>query len=427
MPLLATTKTLGQRVHDQGIHTAYIGKWHLDGGDYFGMGRCPDGWDSAYWYDMRNFLEELSPQDRRRVRSIKTLEDPTLTADLTFGHRCSNRAIDFLRRHKDEDFLLVLSYDEPHHPFLCPQPYASMYQDYCHPKKRNVWDKLQGKPEHQRIWAGKELQTDRDALKLCKPPYFGCNTFIDAEIGRVMQVIDELVPQSFVLYTSDHGDALGSHCLNLAKGAAMYEEITRIPFLARWPGVIPAASVCPHPTSHIDITPTILDVLGLPIPRILEGRSMLPVLRDPSVRLNDAVFLEFTRFEINHDGFGGFQPIRAACDGRYKLVINLLSSDELYDLKEDPDEMTNLIESPAHVQVRNALHDRLLGWMNDTVDVSRGYYWQRRPWRPDAPPASWANASKNRQREHEEYEPRQLFYQTGLEIEKAITDAIYEA
>ncbi len=61
MALEANGKTIGQRLSDRDIHTAYIGKYHLDGGDYFGMGRCPDGWDPAYWYDMRCYLEELSP------------------------------------------------------------------------------------------------------------------------------------------------------------------------------------------------------------------------------------------------------------------------------------------------------------------------------------------------------------------------------
>lgn len=72
LPLGDNVKTLGQRVRDQGLHTAYIGKWHLDGGDYFGLGRCPDGWDPDYWYDMRNYLEELSPEDRLRSRRPAT-------------------------------------------------------------------------------------------------------------------------------------------------------------------------------------------------------------------------------------------------------------------------------------------------------------------------------------------------------------------
>ena len=56
----ANVKTIGQRLTDNGIHTAYIGKWHLDGGDYFGLGICPEGWDRAYWYDMRCYLEEIT-------------------------------------------------------------------------------------------------------------------------------------------------------------------------------------------------------------------------------------------------------------------------------------------------------------------------------------------------------------------------------
>ena len=60
VPLGDNVKTLGQRLRDNGIHAAYTGKWHLDGGDYFGLGVCPDGWDPDYWYDMHNYLEELT-------------------------------------------------------------------------------------------------------------------------------------------------------------------------------------------------------------------------------------------------------------------------------------------------------------------------------------------------------------------------------
>ena len=102
-----------------------------------------------------------------------------------------------------------------------------------------------------------------------------------------------------------------------------------------------------------------------------------------------------------------------------------MTNDELYDVQEDSQEMVNLIDSPGHAAIRNALHDRLLQWMNDTVDPYRGYYWHRRPWRADAPPPSWSYTAKNRQRDHEEYEPRQLNYQTGLDIEHPVTDATY--
>ncbi len=417
-PLGDNAKTIGQRFRDAGRHCAYVGKWHLDGGDYFGVGRCPDGWDPDYWYDMRGYLAELTPEERLRSRQVGTNRDPGVTAEFCFGHRCSNRAIDFLNRHGDEDFLLVVSYDEPHDPFLCPPPFCDLYRDFDWPKAPNHWDRLTDKPEHQRVWAGPRLDQDQDALRIRPADFLGCNAFVDHEIGRVLAAIDEHAPDALVIYTSDHGDFLGAHSLE-GKGPAMYDEITRIPLLIRWPGVVPAGQVCAHPVSHVDLVPTMLAAAGRPVPPLLEGTNLLPTLQEPERRPQEAVFIEFGRYEVDHDGFGGFQPIRCACDGRYKLVVNLLTSDELYDLAADPGELHNLIEAPEHATERDRLHEALLDWMNRTRDPFRGYYWERRPWRTDAQPATWAYTGHTRQRENEEYEPRQLDYDTGLEMTAA--------
>jgi uncharacterized sulfatase len=422
MPLGANVKTVGQRLRDRGIHTAYIGKWHLDGGDYFGLGHCPDGWDSEYWYDMRCYLEELSEEERYRSRQVGTNRAPDLTEDFTYAHRCSNRAIDFLDRCGAEDFLLVVSYDEPHHPYLCPRPYSEMYRGAAFPKSPNVWDSLADKPEHHRIWAGDRLAVDKDELIIEPADLMGCNSFVDAEIGRVLAAIDRFTPGALVIYTSDHGDMLFSHSLD-NKGPAMYDEITNVPFLVRWPGRTPCGSVSELPVSQVDVVPTVLEFMGLEPPRLLEGSSLLPMFEAPDTVIHDAVFIEFHRYEIDHDGFGGFQPIRACFDGRYKLVINLLTSDELYDLDNDPYEMVNLIESEAHSAIRNELHDRVLDWMNGTRDPFRGYYWECRPWRADAQPATWAYTGYTRQREESElYEPRQLDYTTGVEMVDAVRE-----
>lgn len=417
-PLGDNVPTLAKRLQDHGFHTAHIGKWHLDGGDYFGLGRCPDGWDPEYWYDMRCYLEELTPEDRLRSRRTETNRDPSLTADFTFGHRCADRAIRFLEKHHTEAFFLTLSFDEPHGPCLCPEPFSSMYRDYQFPKSPNVWDSLEDKPAHHRIWAGKALNQDKDALRISSPDYFACNSFVDWEIGRVLDTIDRLVPDALVLYTSDHGDMLASHSI-WNKGPAMYEEITHIPFLMRWSGVIEPDTVHPFPVSHIDITPTLMDAAGLEPPQWRDGESILPSLLNPGASSNRSIFIEFGRYEVDHDGFGGFQPIRCVFDGRYKLAINLLTTDELYDLDQDPWEMRNLIASERHRVIRNRLHDELLEWMNRSRDPFRGYYWERRPWREDAGPETWDYTGMTRQRENEEYEPRQLDYNTGLEMKEA--------
>lgn len=416
--LYDNVKTIGQRLKDQSFHTGYIGKWHLDGSDYFGLGRCPDGWDEKYWYDMRNYMDELTEEERVKSRSEKTMDGEDIAPEFTFAHRCSDRAIDFLKNSKDEDFFLVLSYDEPHDPYLCPQPYASMYKDFEFPKSLNIYDDLKNKPDYQRVWAGDSLHENKNDLKISPAYFLGCNSYMDYQLGRVTEAISHYAPDALIIYTSDHGDFLSSHSLS-GKGPAAYDEITRIPLIMAGNGV-EYIGCNDHPVSHIDIVPTILDYMNLPVPKALEGRSLLPALKEENVHINNYVFMEFTRYEIDHDGFGGFQPLRSVFDGRFKLTVNLLSTDELYDLKGDPGELDNLIYSKEHYEIRNKLHDVLLDHMNNTRDLYRGYYWERRPWREDAKNATWAYTGYTRQRENDEYEPRQLVYETGLTMDKAV-------
>lgn len=386
-PPAENSRNIGQRLSAHGIRAAYIGKWHLDGTDYFGNGKCPPGWDPDYWYDGRRYLDELSPADRVRSRQPETNKQD-IDASFTYGHRCSNRAIDFLQKNTASDFFLVVSYDEPHHPYLCPKKYVDLYADYAFPKSPNLFDTLEDKPEHQKVWAKRLFGMDKNALQIKWPDFFGCNTFVDDEIGRVVAAVDQFAPDALIIYTSDHGELLFAHSL-MGKGATAYDEAARIPFIVRWPGHAPAGIVSQDPVSHIDIVPTIMAAFGLDTPQTLPGKSMLPTITDPSIRPNDVVFTEFTRYELEAEGFGGYQPMRAAFDGRYKLAINLLSSDELYDVQEDPHEMKNLINSAQHAAIRNQLHDRILQWLADTNDPYRGYCWSRRPWRTDAPAASW--------------------------------------
>lgn len=415
MPLGDTVHSIGQRLHDRFIHTAFIGKWHLDGVDYFGTGRPPDGWDPEYWYDMRDYLTELSPADRVRSRQPKTGSDPTWTADMCFAHRVTNRALQFLVDNKEKEFMLCVCYDEPHGPSLCPKQYSDAYENFVFPSSANVKDPLTNKPAEQVIWAGPRINEQPPPIRAKQ--FFGSHTFVDAEIGRLLDQIEQSAPNALVIFTSDHGVFLQSHRL-LDKGPAMYDEITRIPFIVRWPGHTPAGSVNKNLVSHIDLAATLMDFWGFDVPATLEGVSVLNGFKDTQAPTRDAVFLEWGRYEIDHDGFGAFQPIRCVCDGRYKLSIHLLTTDALFDLQSDPDEMNNLIDSPAHAEIRKHLHDKLLDWMNTSRDPFRGYYWGRRSWRPDFP-ETWGNAGFTRQRESDGYLPRELDYDTGLTMTEA--------
>nr|WP_318683904.1 sulfatase-like hydrolase/transferase [uncultured Acetatifactor sp.] len=418
MPLGENVKTIGQRLTDNGFHCGYIGKWHLDGGDYFGNGMCPEGWDEKYWYDMRRYLEELTEDERRKSRKSETSYEEWLTEEFTYAHRCSKRALDFLEEYKNEDFFLAVSYDEPHGPYICPAPFNTMYEGYKFDDNPNYQDDLDKKPLMQRLWAGESLHKTQDEINRPSSKlalFLGCNSFVDYEIGKVLDKVRETVPNAMVIFTSDHGEMLGNHRLN-AKNAACYKEIANVPLIIKGGD---AGKIVNYPASHIDLVPTILDYMGVPIPRLLEGKSMLPQIRDVSVRINDVVYTEFTRYEVDHDGFGGLQLMRAVISDRFKLVIHLMDMDELYDMEKDPFEVHNLIGDEAYREIRNELHDRLLEHMNQTRDLYRGYQWACRSWRPDKEP-SWANGGYTRQRENEEYEPRQLDYDTGLPMVNAV-------
>ncbi len=419
--------TIGQRLKDTGVSTGYIGKWHLDGTDYFGDGRCPAGWDPKYWFDGRNYLDSLPDQAARDLS--RTMLGPKevamhgITAEFTHAHRTADRARDFIEKHKDRDFFLVVSIDEPHHPAICPEPFVSSFDDFLLPVP-NAVDSLEDKPRVQREWANRFgtrvgnslVQKDGQAM-LSAPWYFACNSYSDHEVGRVIDAIGTHTPDALVVYTADHGDMFGAHGL-FSKGPAMYNEITRIPLLVRWPGQAPVGSVSMPPVSHIDLVPTFLDFFGVSIPPLVQGKSLLNQFRKPDTETNREIFIEFNRFEVDHENWGSFAPIRCIFNGRHKLSIALLDTDELYDLENDPLEMRNLIHDPAHTKIRDELHRQLMDWMGTTRDPLRGPHWSRRNWM-DSGASSFGGPTRPRPFD-EAYYPRTLMYKSGHEARQPV-------
>lgn len=386
MQLGQNVKTIGQRLTEAGIHSAYVGKYHLDGGDYFGRGFAQPGWDSEYWYDMRNYLDELpSPEARKASRKNMSLHFfGDIKAEDTFAHRCIDRALKFVTEYADKDFFLTVSLDEPHDPCQCPQEYQRKmaHAEYKLHRYPNTNAPLENKPDIQEMW--------KDKFRLAVTPamfwafnrgLLACQMFVDDEIGRLLEKIREKLDDPLIVFTADHGEMLCAHGL-LQKGACMYNEITHIPLIIK--GDIFKNRRVKTPVSHIDIVPTIMQYFGVKIPPHLEGDSLYNLKGDDECR---DIFMEFFRFEVEQDGYLGYQPIRSVFDGKYKLNINLNSSDELYDEENDSYELKNLISDPAYAKMRDSLHDKILDRMNRTRDPFRGYVWACRPWRKGKKPS----------------------------------------
>lgn len=404
---------MGQYFRQDGYQTAYVGKWHLDGHDYFDTGVCPDGWDDKYWYDGRRYLGDLDDHEvtlwREKLKSIEALREHDIGPEFTWAHKVSDRAINFLKeRDASKPFLLVASYDEPHGPCTCPPEYAEQFAEFDFELGPGALDDLDDKPQHHRDWAGG--RNKNTSTKMRRPLYFGCNSYVDWEIGRLIDALDAQCPENtVVIFTSDHGDMLGAHGMH-SKGPAMYDEITRIPFIIRNPRLHQPGKVDRTPVSHIDLLPTMLDMAGIPIPDILDGRSLKSLTEDGAAESDRAVMLEFHRHSICHDSWGGFVPIRCLVKGKWKLVINLLDTDELYDLEEDPGEVTNRIDCGELAEFRDRLMDDLLDRMDEVRDPFRGMYWEQRPWRSKRT-RQWKGAY--RMKPDDGHSPIPLVYGTG--------------
>jgi arylsulfatase A-like enzyme len=256
---------------------------------------------------------------------------------------------------------------EPHLPNVVPEPYASLYDPADIPPWPNFADPLEGKPyiqaQMRRTWGTDGWTWDDWAPLVAR--YFGEVSLLDAQVGRILNVLDRLglTENTLVVYSADHGDMTGSHGM-LDKHYIFYEEAARVPLIARGPGVA-AGAVCDAFVTHgLDLAATFCAAAGVPAPDTFQGESLLPLLAAPDGA-------EDRREDIYAQYFGsqfGLYSQRMLRDARWKYVFNATAEDELYDLASDPAELTNRITDPACAADLSRLRRRLIAWMEQAGD-----------------------------------------------------------
>lgn len=279
-------------------------------------------------------------------------------------------------------FCLWLSFPDPHTPFQVPEPYASLVD------RRRIPAPVEPvlgptKPLSQRLVC--ELQGLREAgegdIRQLRAIYHGMVALLDEAVGDILQALDRLglAEETIVVFTSDHGEYLGDHGM-VRKSWHFYDCLLRVPFLIRWPGRLAPRRVADTLAESVDLLPTLLDLVGLPAPPAVQGRSLRPLLDGETATHKDVVYAEagnpgespgvrsVAEWRSRPEQAGPLWSIGAVqgCMVRtreWKLCQYVDGEGELYDLQADPHETANRFGEPSHAAAQLALGQLLAATM----------------------------------------------------------------
>ncbi len=384
---------LPELLGDPDYHWAYMGKWHL--GNELSAQRGFTEWvsimdghlagvtDPKAVSDYSRFLfaQGKKPRGNHPHAWFTQGDAARMPIELSQPAFLANRAGDFLERHRRDPFVLFVAYFEPHPPYTGPL-------NNFHPLDQIEPDPTFGQRFGPEMPLRYRLLQQRDRkvygrnlaqhLRL-KQRYLGLVTEVDRSIGAILSKLEalNLHDRTIVVHTTDHGDMMGAH--NLYGKTVMFQEASRVPFLLRMPGQVRSVNV-EEPFSQIDFVPTVLDLLGEKSSPQCAGRSRANVLRgDPMPA--ESVYMEWAyepykvRGPENDWGQPQNQPAlhettRAIVspDG-WKLCLRDSDKNELYNMRLDPREQTNLYGQPETRDVAARLGGQIYAWQESVSDA----------------------------------------------------------
>lgn len=356
---LKNTRLLPEVLGEQGYETFATGKWH----------NGQDSWLRAFQHGRSIMFGGMADHSKVPIRDLGP--DGKLTPERT-GEAFSSvlfadEAIQFLKgRSSGKPFFAYVAFTAPHDPRMPPPEFREAYYRQPPPLPRNFRPQLSydngmmngGRDENLAPWPRTE-GVIRDQLA----EYYGMITHLDGQVGRIIAALRETgqFENTLIIYAADNGLAIGSHGL-LGK-QSVYEHSMKVPLIISGPGVPKGRST--HAFTYLlDLFPTLCDTLGIPTPAGLEGHSLRPIWEGQQARVRETVFLPFLDVQ------------RSVRDERWKLICYpVIHHMELFDLKHDPNEITNLIDRPSAAPTIQRLLTTMREWqarVGDTVPLPTG-------------------------------------------------------
>ena len=342
---------------EAGYETAYIGKWHLDGHgrdafiprdrrqgfDYWKVLECTHNYNASCYY----------AADDKTKRMWKGYDAFAQTED----------AKKYIRAHAkgDRPFLLVVSFGPPHFPHdSAPKQFKDRYPVDSIELRPNV-------PQNIRTRVRKEAQG-----------YYAHCTALDRCLGDLLQTLQETdaADDTIFVFTSDHGEMLGSQGQQPCEKQRPWDESIRVPFLLRYPAVSGGGGrKLKTPINTPDILPTLLSLVGIRVPESIEGEDLSGLVLHAKTREDRAALVMSVHPFAGYHGGRAFRGIRTA---RYTYVRSLEGPWLLYDNEADPYQMKNLVGIAAHAGLQEELDRKLQSKLKETGDrfLPRKHYRQ---------------------------------------------------
>jgi arylsulfatase A-like enzyme len=268
-------------------------------------------------------------------------------------------AIDYMNRYKDKQFFLACGYSKPHSPLNTS---LRFFQEYDYDKiplpvdyapRPTVWPGFpQGsiRPNNADLFVGRHESTPETARDMIRA-YLACTTSVDFNIGKVLAELDRLglAEKTIIVFWGDHGYQLGEKG-KWSKAGSVWEQGARVPTLIYVPGMAGMGKTCSRIVESLDFYKTLADLCGLPVADHVEGRSLVPLLKNPQAEWNHPAYTiwsednrTLTAISVRNEKY------------RYAEFTAGTGGAMLLDEEKDPHEIKNVVDDPAYAQVKAEL------------------------------------------------------------------------
>ncbi len=378
--------TLGQALQGNGYRTFGTGKWHngcesfnrsFSDGDEIMFGGMADHWNvPVYHYDPSGKYETRLPRckDPFKGKEIENRPADHVNAGLHSSEMVCSAGIDFIRQQDGKQpFFAYISFLAPHDPRIMPEEFHAMYDpaDIELPPNFMGGHPFDNGALHIRDEELAAFPRSPEETREHIAEYYAMISHLDHELGRVIQALEDkgILDNTIIVFAGDNGLAVGQH--GLFGKQSCYEHSVRVPLIFAGPGV-PEGRQTDAYAYLFDIFPTLCGLTETPRPESVEGKDLLPCMQDNDVPLRDTLYFAYTDVH------------RAVKDRDYKLIEYAVEGrdrqTQLFDLNNDPWELTNLAANPDYADKVASLRKELLRLRDEWDDQQHHMgqkFWQQ--------------------------------------------------